>query len=311
MVKVGSCSRESIPIIFALSVLCMLLPGQVQGDTLEVGSRRQVTDIGAYHPRWSPDGEQIAMTTGDWPALEIHVVASEGGATTAVVTDRPGDLSLCWHPDGTRISFDAYNENERLDIYSVWLSTSGVVRNTTETAFGPDWSPDGRRLAFASGRDGGSNIYSTAADGSDLRRHTWEAGDHFYQQWSPDGGRLAYCSHRLGNTDIWIVDVVTGEETRFTDSPAEETRPAWSPDGRWLAFDSLRNGVHHVYARPLEGGRDVCLTCDHPDGGMADWSPDGRSVAYVTGGDIWVAEVAFIPAARAAPRRATGRSSRR
>ena len=70
------------------------------------------------------------------------------------------------------------------------------------------WSPDSRRIAFSSNRDGTWRIYLM-----DARRHGRHAparpatGDATDPAWSPDGGRIAFVSTRSGNSDIWVVNL--------------------------------------------------------------------------------------------------------
>jgi Tol biopolymer transport system component len=71
----------------------------------------------------------------------------------------------------------------------------------------PAWSPDGKRLAFTSNRDGCYQIYVMNADGSGVRRlrRTPERDD--YAAWHPDGKRLAIVAERDGKSDLYLVDV--------------------------------------------------------------------------------------------------------
>lgn len=64
------------------------------------------------------------------------------------------------------------------------LSAAGAYENS----FG-SWSPDGRRIAFNSTRDGASDIFVMNADGSDQRRITFESSSDGFTAWSPDGGK--------------------------------------------------------------------------------------------------------------------------
>jgi len=73
-----------------------------------------------------------------------------------------------------------------------------VVQLTNNTAPDqtPSWSPDGRKIVFASERDNDSEIYVMNADGSDQRRLTNQAGDESHPHWSPDGQRIVFNSAR-------------------------------------------------------------------------------------------------------------------
>ena len=78
---------------------------------------------------------------------------------------------------------------------------SGVTRLTVNDAVdsSPAWSPDGRRIAFDSTRDGNFEIYVMNADGSGVTRLTNNDAWDWYPDWSPDGRRIAFDSNRDGN----------------------------------------------------------------------------------------------------------------
>ena len=63
----------------------------------------------------------------------------------------------------------------------------------------PAWSPDGRKLAFVSGRDGNAEIYVMNADGSEQENLTRQPANDSHPSWSPDGRKIAFVSRRDGN----------------------------------------------------------------------------------------------------------------
>lgn len=91
-----------------------------------------------------------------------------------------------------------------------------VVRLTDTGGYWPTWSPDGRKIAFASERDGNSEIYVMNADGSNVTRLT-DAGGNF-PAWSPDGRRIAFASG--GGPDIYVMNADGSIVTRLTDAGA-------------------------------------------------------------------------------------------
>lgn len=160
---------------------------------------------------WSPDGSRIAYAvfeTGD-----IHVVPSEGGASTMLVPGEGLTLGLSWSPIGDQLVF-ASTRGGNLDLWTVPV-TGGVpvaITNHPARDFGPVWSPDGNWIAFNSDRatePGLSDIWVMSADGSGLRQITSGPWHETAGSWSPDGSRLAYSEtiqHSPGATgDIWVV----------------------------------------------------------------------------------------------------------
>src|SRR5262249_52802585 len=104
----------------------------------------------------------------------------------------------------------------------------------------PHWSPDSKRIAFASNRMGSAQIWAINADGSGLQALTEYAGNIAWPAWSPGGMLMA--ANDLINNKIFIFDP---DKPWKTQMPQEISGPGsfhsvvWSPDGEWLAgFDS-------------------------------------------------------------------------
>jgi TolB protein len=86
---------------------------------------------------------------------------------------------------------------------------SNVRRLTNHPAvdYWPVWSPDGKRIAFTSNRDGNYEIYVMNADGSAPRNVTQNPAQDNYATWSPAGKRIAFISNRSGGYDVYVMDV--------------------------------------------------------------------------------------------------------
>ena len=156
----------------------------------------------------------------------------------------------------------------------------------------PAWSPDGRRIAFASDRDGNTEVYVMNADGSGVTRLTVNDAVDSSPSWSPDGRRIAFVSTRDGNWEIYVMNADGSGVTRLTDNDAYDWSPAWSPDGRRIAFQSKRDGNFEIYVMNADGSGLTRLTYNGADDLTPSWSPDGRRIAFASGGrarlDIYV-----------------------
>jgi Tol biopolymer transport system component len=85
----------------------------------------------------------------------------------------------------------------------------------------PAWSPNGRRIAFTSERDGGDReVYVMNADGTDQVRLTTSAGFDENPSWSPNGRLIAFDSMRDGNLEVYVMNVDGTNVRRVTDHPA-------------------------------------------------------------------------------------------
>ena len=100
--------------------------------------------------------------------------------------------------------------NTRLGIYVASVDGSGV-RNLTPKPVGaayaaPAWSPDGRKIAFTSERDGNSEIYLMNADGSGQRSLTLNLAYDGDPAWSPDGQKITFVSNRDGRYAVYVMN---------------------------------------------------------------------------------------------------------
>ena len=138
---------------------------------------------------------------------------ADGSGQTRLTYDPEPDFRPSWSPDGRRIAFDSFRD-ENSEVYVMNADGSGQTRLTNHPAhdFGPSWSPDGGRIAFASERDGNS-----------------------------------FASDHDGNVEIYVLNADGSGQTRLTDNPAYDDTPSWSPDGGRIAFASERDGNLEVY----------------------------------------------------------------
>jgi Tol biopolymer transport system component len=159
-----------------------------------------------------------------------------------------------------------------------WNGSNGHVSRILDSGgldHGPQFSPDGRRLVFASDRSGSREIWVADASGQNPVRLT-SMGVHLTgtPRWSPDGRWIVFDSYPDGNGDIFIVNAGGGDVRRVTSAPSSEAVPSWSRDGRWVYFASDRTGEWQVWKQQVMGGAEVQVT---RQGGFAAFeSHDGR-----------------------------------
>jgi len=141
------------------------------------------------------------------------------------------------------------------------------------------------QIAFASDRDGASNIYVMDADGGTIQQLTDDPASDGYPAWSPDGTRIAFASFRDGDSNIYVMDADGGNVRQLTDDPVVDFDPAWSPDGTRIAFAGDRDVNYDIYVMDADGGNVRRLTDDPARDMEPTWSPDGTQITFASNRD--------------------------
>ena len=156
----------------------------------------------------------------------------------------------------------------------------------------PAVSPDGRRIAFVSERDGDADVYVADAASGEVVRVTRNRRSDRHPAWAPGGRRLVWESGPPGEADLFVARADGGGARRFVGGRGDDAEPTWSPDGSTIAFSSNRGGRRQLWAVPVAGGVPEQIA-EIPGRARAPaWSPRGDRIAFVveSGGDsdIWV-----------------------
>ena len=155
-----------------------------------------------------------------------------------------------------------------MDIYTLKADGSDEIRltyNPRPDAM-PSWSPDGKKMAFISARDGNSEIYIMNADGSNQTRLTDNPTFDLFPSWSPDSRKIIFNSKRDEDEGlrIYTMNADGSEQTRLTNEPYYEMYSSWSPDGQKIAFSAHRDFDLEVYVIDADGSNPVNLTNNAP-----------------------------------------------
>jgi TolB protein len=157
------------------------------------GNARRLSNHPAHDrsPAWSPDGRQIAfLSDRDHPSdFDVYLMNADGTGVERITT-----TGKQWAPQFARGGRVLAFQTER-DIRAMDLAEGTTRRLTFEPQNGmsPTWSPDGRRLAFATTRNGRLELFTMTADGTDQKvLVSMPGGSALDPRWSPDGARVAF-----------------------------------------------------------------------------------------------------------------------
>ena len=163
--------------------------------------------------------------------------------------------------------------------------------SSTEVDLSPQFSPDGKRIAFESDRSGPEEIWVANADGSEPLQVTHFGRYCGSPHWSPDGRWIAFdVFMESGVWDIWAVESKGGNPRRLTSGPGSSNVPSFSRDGKWVYFGSTRTGRPEVFRVPFAGGTAVQTT---RSGGAAPLeSVNGRLIYFTKNNGLYESTIA-------------------
>src|SRR3989442_1710031 len=221
---------------------------------------RKIWQLGLFDV--SRDGRRLAYAANKGRQWSVYVMDLRTKRTKTLLRSVQSVVQPEFSPDGKWLAVQSdFEGDENYNIYAT-PAAGGKARKVTDTPWdsaSPRWSPDGRRIAFLSNRDGDrDNVFVMDASGGDAKQLTNVDDIVTEIAWSPDGKRIAYLENHDGNIQLMTVSR-DGSGVR-TVSPARGSASyaAWHPDGSGLLY------YHSTFMQPhrlllRRGGRTTTL----------------------------------------------------
>ena len=266
-----------------------------------------LTDRGDY-AHWSFSGSgMLVYAPGGYQERQYNLVFVDRKGVAAPVgapPQRPYHFPRL-SPDSRRVVVTLQGIQNTLWTYD--LSGGAFNRLTFEgNNEWATWTPDGKRVTYASNRAEPWRLFWKPSDGSGKEEMLLarDKGDQQPYSWSSDGRTLIYqdAAPTTGQ-DIWMLPIDGDRQPRpLLQTPASEVDARLSPDGRWLAYASDESGRHEVYVMPLKGSGGKWQMS--ADGGREPiWAHNGRELFYRSGEKMMAVEVITQPTFQASTSR--------
>ena len=188
-------------------------------------------------------------------------------------------------PDDQRVAVNRAEQGS-----DIWI-LDRVRGGSTKFTFAPEaddhplWSPDGKRIAFSSTRDGQvANLYEKPSGGAGQEQPLLKS-DHAKTptDWSRDGRFIIYEDRNPKTGVDLMVLPMTGDRkpVEYLRTPFNEGKARFSPDGKWVAYTSDESGLPEVYVQsfPPKGSKWLISTAG---GNQPRWRPDGKELFYLS-----------------------------
>jgi TolB protein len=212
---------------------------------------------------------------------ELYMMDYDGFNQERLTYNQIQDYMPAWSADRQSIAYTAYEDGKaKLYLLYPYQAKRKLVWEEG-TSFGPNFSPDGRWLAFCSTEDeSNSEIYIATGEGDRIKRLTFNKAIDTAPSWAPTSRELAFTSDRSGSPQIYIMDREGSNVRRRSFGGTYHDAPAWAPTGDRIAYVSRVEAVFDLYVLNLRTDQIVKLTEGYARNESPTWSPDGRHIIF-------------------------------
>lgn len=292
------------------------------GETPSLTPEPSATAAPTFTPTPVGGGGQIAFVSSRTGVPQIFLMDGLGNLLGQITNEPDGACQPDWAPDGLRLVYVSPCKEKRSDnayqgssLYIINADGSGKLALPASLGgdFEPDWSPDGKHIAFTSLRDGYYEIYMINLDNNQVTRLTKSqavAGAIYARMpaWNPYGTQIAYVLKRLGLSQIWVTTdgdanlPKPNEQLIQSGNTFTDFLPAWTRDGKFVVFDQTNlDGDAPAWLMSISyeeraAKQAVRLPINDLPIVDVDFSPDGFWMVFeswpsITNHDIYISSV--------------------
>ena len=260
-----------------------LVEGIMHG--VNAGNASDETQVGQF--AIASSGTMFYVLGGIGPNREETLTWVDRTGAAKPLVDAPGRSFLNPHlsPDGRKIVTAIRRDGSRdTDIWLYDVSNGSSLRLTLDGGGSPVWSPDGKRIVYASGTNSASNLYLIDGGGSGKpERLTTSEFSQTPASWAAGTNTIAFLQRPTPDTfGIYTLPMDgpdAGKPKLFLESRFALANPELSPDGRWMAYGSAESDTFEVYVQPYPGpgGKARISTAI---GTEPIWTANGRELLF-------------------------------
>jgi Tol biopolymer transport system component len=266
---------------------------EAKGAPIPVLEGVMQSNAGAGQFSFSNSGTLVYVPGGAQEMQRQLVWVDRKGAEQSLAAPLRAYVQPRLAPDGRRVAVQILGDIWIFDIARGTLSRltfSGANQR-------PFWTPDGKRVAYASSKGGPPNLFWRSADGTGAEEQLTKSENFFLpSSFSPDMVAAYVENHPDTNRDIYVLPLNGDRKPRpWLQTPFDDTVPEFSPDGHWIAYVSNESGRYEIYVQPYPGpGGKWQISTD--GGEMPAWNPKGRELFYRNGDKQMAVEITTQPA---------------
>ncbi len=263
---------------------------QVTGQPAEVARDVYIEGSGAAGAAFTPSGLLVYVPSSSVQSRRLLTRVDRRGFGAPLSDRREDYRNPTVSPDGARIAlqFD----------YIVWIYdaprqtftplTSGARANF------PIWTPDGKRVLYASEKRGPYNVFSRSADGSGTETSLWPSPRAQVPTDVAPDGKSVLVEEDFTTLHVASLPPVGAAKPRGLDVGEKQTGGRFSPDGRWITYVDTSSARPEIFVIPASGGEGR-WQISNDGGSQPHWSRSGKEIYYRSGENLMAVAVRTEP----------------